>query len=188
MTAKHHIKSGSHSLLANPIDVAPAQKQSLCAELPTHRTDSDSGLSSAFSVLTQALPDEATQQAIPTAQSPASFSSSPSLLFWQRLPSTDSAGKGESTTAGSKEEPSAAARAASSSSSAWQTAAENVGLHAMVLRHMCQQSRDAQTEPNEASSAASCSYGSPGPKQASALLKTCQLAPSVWSLCQELSL
>lgn len=176
---KHHTTSGSHTSAANasnPFEFAPAQEDSMCAGLSTHRTDSASGLSSAFSVLTQALSDEATQQAIPTAQSPPSSSSSPSPLFWQRSASADSAGKDESTKAGSKDEPSAAAREASSSSStAWQTAAENVSLHAIVFRHMCQQSRDAQTKPYEANGAAPCSYGDPGSTQASTLLRTANL-------------
>lgn len=118
-------------------------------------------MSCALSLLTQALPDQTTQHATP--QSPASSSSSPSSSspFWRWKDESSPAG------AGNKDESSEAAMPESSSSSAWQSAAENVNLHAMVLRHMCQQGRDAQTEPDEASSTTSCSYGDAGSTQAS---------------------
>lgn len=80
--------------------------------------------------------------------------------------------------AGDKDEEPAAAAAAessSSSSSAWQGAAENASLHALVLKHMCQQSRHAQTAPDEADGAVSCSYDSSGATQVGVLPFTAQI-------------
>lgn len=159
-------RTSTTRMLFDLIVESGAEKRSLCAGCPTQGAHSDSGLSSALSLLTQTLPDQTTQHATPTAQSPASFSSPPSSSFWQRSAGADSAKKDESSPAGNMDESSAAGAESSSSTTAWQSAAENANLHAMVLRHMCQQSRDTQTEPNAASSATSCSYGDAGSTQA----------------------
>ena len=141
----------------------------------------DSSLATALSVLTQALPDQATKQEVhsPATQSPISPSSPSSSAFWRR-----SARKGASPAAraGNQDESSAAragnqdeSSAARAGGTAWQAAAENVGLHALVLSHMCQQGRDAQTEPDKADDPVSCSYGDLGSTQARVLVKTAYL-------------
>lgn len=138
----------------------------------------DSGLATALSVLTQALPDQAIKQEVhsPATQSPISPSSPSSSAFWRRSATPASARKGASPAAraGNQDE-SSAARAGSSSGTAWQAAAENVSLHALVLSHMCQQGRDAQTEPDKADDPVSCSYGDLGSTQARVLVKTANL-------------
>ena len=81
-------------------------------------------------MLTHALPDQATSQAWPDAQSPPPSSPSSS-------PFSRSAVDGDSSRVGST-------AAQAGSSTAWQFAEENVRLHALILRHMCQPGTDAQ--------------------------------------------
>ena len=101
----------------------------------------DSGLSKALAVLTQALPDQATSQSSPNPPSPASSSTPSSSPVWRQAVDRDSAD------ADSSSDESSAAQAGSST--AWQFAEENVRLHALILRHMCQQGTDAQTAPDQ---------------------------------------
>ena len=143
----------SEELLDNIMHITANMLSHFRCSLAGCHADSDaSGLAKCLALLAQTLPDQAPDSAsVFPAVSMSSSSPSP-VQPWHQTAGADSA------SAESSLNESSTGRTDSSSSTAWQSAAENVQLHAQLLRHLCQHGTDTQTQPSQEGDAALMSH------------------------------